>query len=60
MKRLPVQILSEYVEGINTMIDACSQMATCHRLSPKWIAMRDILHIVKKATVGRIDKNGGI
>lgn len=59
MKRTQVEILTDYVQGVNTMIDASSQMI--HQFGNiKFMAVRDILQIVKKATVGKIDKNGGI
>ena len=50
MKRSKIQILSEFTEGVNAMIDASSQMVSCHRLNPKWIAIRDMLNIILDGT----------
>jgi nucleoside 2-deoxyribosyltransferase len=45
-KREEMQILSEFMEGLNTMIDASGQMV--HQFGNiKWMAMRDMLNIVK-------------
>ena len=52
MKRTKVQILNDYVEGLNGMIDASSQMVH-QRQNPKWMAMRDMLNMIKDgAAVG--------
>lgn len=53
MKRTQIEMLSDFMTGLNTSIDACSQMVACHRLDPKWIAMRDLLNVIK-------DNLGGI
>lgn len=47
MKRGKIQILAEFMEGLNGAIDASSQMVSCHRLDPKWCAIRDMLNIIK-------------
>lgn len=47
MRRTKIQMLSDFMEGLNTSIDSCSQMASCHRLDPKWLAMRDLLNVIK-------------
>lgn len=47
IKRTRIQMLSDFLEGINTMIDASSQMVSCHRLNPKWCAIRDMLYIIR-------------
>ncbi len=39
-------MLSDFLEGINTMIDACSQ-AIHQRQNIKFSAMRDYLHMIR-------------
>lgn len=46
-KRGKVEILSEAMQALNGAIDACSQMVVCHRLDPKFMAMRDLLNVLK-------------
>lgn len=58
MKRNKLQILNDYVEGINTMIDASSQMVH-QRQNPKWMAIRDMLNTIKDGAVDLIKKSGG-
>lgn len=60
MKRTQIEILSDYMNGIQVMIDASSQMIHQKESPMKWIAIRDILHIIKKATVGKIDSTAQI
>lgn len=59
MKRGKIQILGDYMEGLNMMIDASSQMVSCHRLNPKWIAIRDMLNILKDGAKDLVKKSGG-
>lgn len=58
MSRTKLQILSDFMEGLNGMIDASSQLIH-QRQNPKWIAMRDMLNITKDGTVALIKKSGG-
>lgn len=47
-KREKIQIMADFMEGLNTMTDASGQLV--HQLGNiKWIAMRDMLHIIKDA-----------
>lgn len=49
-KRTKIQMMADFMEGLNTMTDAASQLT--HQFSDngmKWIAMRDMLHIVRDA-----------
>lgn len=59
MKRSQIEILADYATGLNTMIDACSQLIH-QRGNIKFMAVRDILNIVKKSTIGKIDNDGSI
>ena len=47
IERSKIEMLSDFMAGCNTMIDASSQMVSCHRLNPKWIAIRDMLMIIR-------------
>ena len=44
--RSKIEILADFMTAINTMIDASSQMVH-HRQNPKFMAIRDMLHIIK-------------
>lgn len=46
IKRTKLEMLSDYMTGLNTMIDAAGQMVH-QRCNPKWIAVRDILNLIK-------------
>lgn len=46
IKRGKIEMLGDFMTGLNAMIDASSQMVH-HRGSPKWIAVRDLLNIIK-------------
>lgn len=46
LKRGKIEILGDFMTGLNMAIDASSQMVHA-RMNPKWIAMRDMLNIVK-------------
>lgn len=46
MKRSRVEMLSDFMEGINTMEGAASQLVTV-RANPKWMAVRDMLSMLK-------------
>ena len=52
MKRGKIEILSDFMTGLNMAIDASSQMVHA-RINPKWIAMRDMLQIVKDS-IGKL------
>jgi len=54
MERSKIEMLSDFMQGINTMIDASSQMVSCHRLNPKWIAIRDMLYIIRDGAKGLV------
>ena len=58
MRRTKIQILNDYVEGLNGMIDASSQMIH-QRQNPKWMAMRDMLNMIKDGATDLIKKSGG-
>lgn len=45
-KRTRTQMLAEFMEGINTMEGAATQLVST-RANPKWMALRDMLHIIK-------------
>lgn len=52
-KRGKIQILSEFMESLNTMIDASGQMV--HQFENiKFMALRDMLNIVKDGISDRI------
>lgn len=46
MKRGQIQMLADFMEGLNGAIDASSQMVH-QRQNPKWMAVRDLLNVVK-------------
>ncbi len=54
-KRGKIEILADFMQGLNRAIDASGQMASCHRLNPKWLAMRDMLNLIKD-DMGRMCK----
>ena len=56
MKRSKIQMLAEFMEGLNGAIDASSQMVH-QRQSPKWMALRDLLNVIKDG-LGRIATTG--
>lgn len=56
IKRGKIQILSDFMEGLNTAIDASSQMIH-QRNNIKFMAMRDILNMIKD-DLGRIVTKG--
>jgi hypothetical protein len=52
-KKNELEMLNEYMTGLNIMIDAASQMV--HQFqSLKWVACRDILTKIKDSQVGAI------
>lgn len=45
-KRSEIQMLADYMEGLNTMIDACGQLI--HQFGNiKFMALRDMLTIIR-------------
>lgn len=58
LERTKMAMLNDFMTGVNDMIDASSQMASCHRLNPKWMALRDMLHLIKDDTINYIKKGG--
>jgi hypothetical protein len=46
IERTKVQMLNDFMEGINTMIDASSQMVH-QRMNPKFMAIRDMLNLIR-------------
>lgn len=46
MKRNSIQMLNDFLEGLNTMIDAASQ-AVHQRQNVKFMAIRDMLNLIK-------------
>ena len=58
MTRTKIQMLSDFMEGLNGMIDASGQMIH-QRQNPKWMAMRDMLNIIKNGAVELVKKSGG-
>lgn len=46
MKRTKIEMLSDFMSGLNTAIDSCSQMVH-QRMNPKFIALRDMLNVIK-------------
>lgn len=46
MNRSKIQMLGDFMRGLNMMIDASSQLVH-HRQNPKWMAMRDMLNLIK-------------
>lgn len=48
-KRIDIEILIDFLEGLNTAIGGVSQMIH-HRINPKFIAMRDMLEIIADKT----------
>lgn len=52
-KRGKIQILSEFMEGLNTCADAASQMVHQHA-NPKWIAVRDMINIIRDGVSAKV------
>ena len=50
MKKTNIQMLSDFVTGLNTTIDATSQMSAGHRLDPRWMTIRRCLNEIKEST----------
>ena len=50
MKRGHVQILSEFIEGLNDANGAASILIH-HFQNPKWMAIRDMLNIVRDSYI---------
>lgn len=48
MKRTRIQMMGDFMEGLNTMTDASGQMVHQHQ-NVKWMAMRDMLHVIRDA-----------
>lgn len=48
-ERSEVEILTDFLEGLNIAIGGVSQMVH-HRINPKFIAMRDMLQIIADNT----------
>lgn len=58
-KRNEIQMLSEFMQGLNTAIDAAGQMV--HQFQNiKWMAMRDMLNMIKDNLVNEIKKVDGL
>ncbi len=57
MKRTQTEMLTDFMAGVSTMIDASSQM-THSRMNPKWMGIRDMLNIIKDDTI-KLVKAGG-
>lgn len=50
MKRSKIQIMGDFMAGLNCMTDAAGQLV--HQMPDKgmkWIAMRDMLHLIRDA-----------
>lgn len=47
--RAEIEILTDFLEGVNTAIGGVSQMVHM-RINPKFIAMRDMLNIIADNT----------
>jgi len=48
--RSKIQMMGDFMEGLNTMTDAAGQMV--HHMPDngmKWIAIRDMLHLIRDA-----------
>ncbi len=46
--RSRIQMMADFMEGLNTMTDAAGQMV--HQMPDsgmKWVAMRDMLHLIR-------------
>lgn len=54
IKRGKIQILADFMEGLNTAIDASSQMVH-QRQNIKFMAIRDMLNVIKD-DIGRMCK----
>lgn len=50
MKRTRIEMLTDFMTGINTMIDAASQ-AVHQRQNVKFMALRDMLNLIKDDAV---------
>lgn len=56
MKRNHILILSDFMEGLNTMIDASGQMV--HQFGNiKWMAVRDILNVIRDSKLAAVNKS---
>ncbi len=53
MKRTHIQIMSEFIEGLNTATDSTTQLVHSTR-NPKWLAVRDMLNIIRDGYVNQI------
>lgn len=51
-KRGKIQILAEFMEGLNTMIDASGQLVHQNQ-NIKWMAMRDMLNLLRDSMAVR-------
>lgn len=49
-KRTETEMLSDFIGGISTMIDASTQLVHA-RLNPKFMAIRDMLNLIRDDTV---------
>ena len=49
-KRTETEMLSDFVSGISTMIDASTQLIHA-RMNPKFMAVRDMLNMIKDDTI---------
>ena len=58
-KRTDIEILIDFLEGINTAIGGVSQMIH-HRANPKFIAMRDMLQVIFDRTKEMIKRGGNL
>jgi hypothetical protein len=50
MKRTETEMLSDFIGGISTMIDASTQIVHA-RMNPKFMAIRDMLNTIKDDVV---------
>jgi hypothetical protein len=57
MKRGHIQILSEFIGGLNDATAAASQLVH-HFNNPKWMAVRDMLNIIRDGYVAETIQNG--
>ncbi len=58
-ERTEIEILTDFLEGLNIAIDGVSQLVH-HRINPKFIGMRDMLNIILDRTKKMLKEKGNL
>ncbi len=56
IKRTNIQMLTDFISGLNDAIDATSQMVH-HRINPKFMGIRDMLNIIRDKAKKMLEEN---